>query len=115
VSHVPHLIAFALMDLVARRADATELLSHAGSGLRDTTRIAASSPEMWRDIALANRHAVQEELAAYRQVLDEIAGALARGDGGALMATFARAAAVRRAWTGAPTYPHASTAGENDA
>ena len=115
VSHLPHLVAFALMELLARTPDAAATLAHAGSGLRDTTRIAASSPQMWRDIALANRVALQDELARYRGVLDEVAAALARGDGAALMATFERAAALRRAWTAMPDYPHDAGHGDDDA
>jgi len=115
VSHLPHLVAFALVDLIARRPDADGVLAHAGSGLRDTTRIAASSPEMWRDIALANRAALRGELDALRAVLDDIATALAGGDGAALAALFDRAARARRAWSASPTYPRAGRAGDDDA
>ncbi|HEY1326159.1 MAG TPA: prephenate dehydrogenase/arogenate dehydrogenase family protein [Casimicrobiaceae bacterium] len=104
VSHLPHVLAFALVDELAQRDDARELLAHAGSGFRDFTRIAASSPEMWRDIALANRDALGDEIAAYRAVLDRIAAALDRGDGAALEDVFARASAVRKAW-GAAAQP----------
>ncbi len=58
VSHLPHVLAFALVDELAARPDAEELFRFAASGFRDFTRIAASSPEMWRDIALANRSAL---------------------------------------------------------
>ena len=102
VSHLPHLLAFALVDLIARRPDAAHVLEHAGSGLRDSTRIAGSSAEMWRDIALANRVALRESLAAYRGVLGELDDALARGDDAALMATFQRASDARRAWSTTP-------------
>ncbi len=105
VSHLPHLLAFALVDELARRPDAPETFAHAGSGLRDVTRIAASSPPMWRDIALANRVALGGELAALGAALERVAAALAAGDGAALEALFARAAAARRAWTASPTYP----------
>jgi len=115
VSHLPHLVAFALMDQLARRSDAAEVIAHAGSGLRDATRIAASSAEMWRDIALANRRALQDELTRFRIVLDEIAAALATGDADALTRIFDRAAALRRAWTRTPGYPRAGAAGDDDA
>jgi prephenate dehydrogenase len=115
VSHLPHLVAFALMDQIARRGDAAAVIAHAGSGLRDATRIAASSPEMWRDIALANRAALQDELARLRIVLDEIASALASGDAGALTRIFERAAALRRAWAQTTSYPRAGAAGDDDA
>jgi prephenate dehydrogenase len=115
VSHLPHLVAFALVEVIARRPDADAVFAHAGSGLRDTTRIAASSAEMWRDIALANRDALGRELGAMRAVLDEIAAALDRGDGAALAALFERAARARRAWSDAPTYPRPSPAGGDEA
>ncbi|HEY7787138.1 MAG TPA: prephenate dehydrogenase/arogenate dehydrogenase family protein, partial [Casimicrobiaceae bacterium] len=66
VSHLPHLLAFTLVAELASRPDCAEYLGNAGSGFRDFTRIAASSPEMWRDVALANRDALLTELAAYR-------------------------------------------------
>ena len=112
VSHLPHLVAFALVELIARRPDAEAVLAHAGSGLRDTTRIAASSPEMWRDIALANRAALGRELTALCAVLDELASALDRADAPALEALFARAARTRRGWSAAPTYPRESSAAD---
>jgi len=105
VSHLPHLLAFAFVDAIARRDDADALFEHAGSGLRDFTRIAASSPEMWRDIALANRAALLAELDLYRGALDAVVRALEQGDGGTLEAMFARAARSRRAWSLAESYP----------
>ncbi len=97
VSHLPHLLAFALVDSIARRADGAALLDHAGAGFRDFTRIAASSPEMWRDIALSNREALLAELDACAAALAALRGSLARGDGAALEAVFARAREARRA------------------
>jgi prephenate dehydrogenase len=114
VSHLPHLVAFALMDHLARRDDPAALLAHAGSGLRDATRIAGSSPPMWRDIALANRAALQDELSRFRVVLDELGAMLARGDGAALLALFERSAALRRAWTEMASYPRVA-GGDDDA
>jgi prephenate dehydrogenase len=105
VSHLPHLLAFALMDELARRPDAQELLDHAGGGLRDFTRIAASSPEMWRDIALANHEALCEELDRYRASLEHIATALRTGDYATLESTFARAARARRDWAAGASFP----------
>ena len=91
VSHLPHLLAFALVDELAARPDADELFRFAASGFRDFTRIAASSPEMWRDIALANRDALLAEVAAFRAQLDRVAAMLAAGDGAALEAMFTAA------------------------
>jgi prephenate dehydrogenase len=115
VSHLPHLLAFAFVDELVQRDDARELLSHAGSGFRDFTRIAASSPEMWRDIALANRDALHDELAAYRAALDRMLAALESGDAAALEDLFARASAARKAWAASSSYPRADLPGEDDA
>jgi prephenate dehydrogenase len=98
VSHLPHLLAFALVDLLAARADAGEFFRYAASGFRDFTRIAAGSPEMWRDISLANRDALLAEIDAYRAELDRVAALVAAGDGSALEAVFAQASAARREW-----------------
>ena len=98
VSHLPHLLAFGLVDLLAARPDAAELFRYAASGFRDFTRIAAGSAEMWRDISLANRDALLAEVDAYRAELDRIAALVAAGDAAALEAVFARASAARREW-----------------
>jgi len=98
VSHLPHLLAFALVDAFAARADAEDIFRYAASGFRDFTRIAAGSPEMWRDVALANRDALLTEVAAFRAQLDRVAAMLAAGDVAALEAVFAKASAARRAW-----------------
>ena len=98
VSHLPHLLAFALVDLLAARPDADDVFRFAASGFRDFTRIAASSPEMWRDISVANRDALVAAIEAYRAELDAVAAMVASADGAGLEAVFARAAAARRAW-----------------
>lgn len=98
VSHLPHLLAFALVDELAARRDADELFRFAASGFRDFTRIAASSPEMWRDIALANRAALLTEVAAFRAQLDRLTTMLTSGDGAGLEAMFTAARTARRAW-----------------
>ena len=98
VSHLPHLLAFTLVAELASRPDSAEYLSHAGSGFRDFTRIAGSSPEMWRDIALANRDALLAEIAAYRSALDALALSIQHADRAALDAMLARAADARRQW-----------------
>ncbi len=98
VSHLPHLLAFALVDLVARSDDAQELFSYAAGGFRDFTRIASSHPEMWRDICLANRGAVLRELQAYEKVLATLRNALENADGGAIEALFQRARSARNEW-----------------
>ena len=98
VSHLPHVLAFALVDLLATRPDAAEVFRYAASGFRDFTRIAAGSPEMWRDIAIANRVALLETMDAYRAQLDRTRGMLAAADAEALERMFAHASEARRAW-----------------
>jgi prephenate dehydrogenase len=105
VSHLPHLLAFALVDALARRPEAEELFRYAASGFRDFTRIAGSSPEMWRDVALANREALLAELHAYRGALDDVIARVAAADGAGLEAMFARASAARRQWGAARAGP----------
>jgi prephenate dehydrogenase len=98
VSHLPHVLAHTLVDELARRADAEALFAQAGPGFRDFTRIAASSPEMWRDVALSNRDALLAEIGAFSDALARVAQAIAAGDGGALEALFARSRDVRTRW-----------------
>jgi prephenate dehydrogenase len=98
VSHLPHLAAFALVDELACRPEAQAYFRHAGSGFRDFTRIAGSSPEMWRDIAIANREALTAELDAYLSRLSAYRDALAAGDGNTLMQSFTRASQARSRW-----------------
>ena len=98
VSHLPHLAAFALVDELAARANADLYFEYAGSGFRDFTRIAGSHPEMWRDIALANREPLLQELTAYIHALERLRQRLSDEDGAALEALFARASQARQAW-----------------
>jgi prephenate dehydrogenase len=98
VSHLPHLAAFALVDDLAGRDEADIFFRYAASGFRDFTRIAGSSPEMWRDISLANREALLAELSAYMNKLGDIAAALDRNDAAALESIFKRASDARRDW-----------------
>lgn len=99
VSHLPHLLSFALVHDLAQRANRDLLLSFAASGFRDFTRIAASSPEMWRDICMANRDALMDELGSYMQELETIHEALAEGDASKLQQIFSLAREVRGNWT----------------
>jgi prephenate dehydrogenase len=100
VSHLPHLLSFALVHDLAQRDNRELLLSFAASGFRDFTRIAASSPEMWRDICLANREALLGELQTYIAELNRMGAALAAGDAAALEETFRTARELRANWTG---------------
>ena len=98
VSHLPHLLAFALVDLIAGRADARRLFGLAAGGFRGFTRIASSSPEMWRDICIANRDSIGAVLGEYQSELARIAQLLDRSDGDALEQLFTRARDARDAW-----------------
>ena len=98
VSHLPHLLSAVYMEQVATADDAATRLALAGSGFRDFTRIAAGSPEMWRDIFLSNRGAMLTEIAAVRAVLDRAERAIDGGDGAALLALLDTAAQARRHW-----------------
>lgn len=98
VSHLPHLLAFALVDELAARPNADQLFAFAASGFRDFTRIAGSSPEMWRDISLANRQALLTELSAYQEQLSMLQLMLQNADAAALEALFERASQARNDW-----------------
>ena len=98
VSHLPHLLAFALMDELASRPLAEVYFRYAGAGLRDATRIAGSHPEMWRDISLANSDALLNELDALGEKLKSLRDLVAAKDGAALEQVFARARAARSNW-----------------
>lgn len=98
VSHLPHLLAFALVENLAQRDNAETLFKFAASGFRDFTRIAGSHPEMWRDIALANQTALLQELKAYQAAVAELTTLLEKGDSDGLFALFAHASEARNAW-----------------
>ena len=98
VSHLPHLLAFALVDDIALRPNAAQLFSFAASGFRDFTRIAGSHPEMWRDISLANKRALLNELTAYQTELSTLKKLIENDDEHGLKALFERASTARNAW-----------------
>jgi prephenate dehydrogenase len=98
VSHVPHFLSSVFMWQVAMAQDSDLRMALAGSGFRDFTRIAAGSPEVWRDIFLANRKAVLAELQDVRQALDHAERALDDADGAGLHDFLERAALARRFW-----------------
>ena len=99
VSHLPHLLSFALVHDLAQRGNRDLLLSFAASGFRDFTRIAASSPEMWRDISLANRDALLREVKLYADELYVLYQALENNDAGKLEEIFRVASQIRGGWT----------------
>ena len=107
VSHLPHVLAYALVHEIASRENGAQLFALAAGGFRDFTRIASSHPEMWRDICVANRDRLLEELKKYGKELDSIGRLLEAGDGAGLEKLFAeaRAARPRSAACSTPTTP----------
>ncbi len=98
VSHLPHVLAYALVHELAARDNAAELFAYAAGGFRDFTRIASSHPEMWRDICIANRDRLLQELDRYRGELDSIGRLLQAGDAVGLERVFAEARESRSRW-----------------
>lgn len=98
VSHLPHVLAFALVDHVAGRPGGDKFMSFAAGGFRDFTRIASSHPEMWRDICVANRSALLKELDGYGKALDALRDMVERGDAAGLRALFESAREARNRW-----------------
>lgn len=96
VSHLPHLLAYALVHEVARRENSAQLFSFAAGGFRDFTRIASSHPEMWRDICIANRDRLLEEVSRFSTKLEEIRRLL--DSPSELEKLFAEARAAREQW-----------------
>lgn len=103
VSHLPHLLAFAFFEAVARQPAGRDYLSLAGPGFRDFTRIAASDAAIWRDILLANKAEVLAQSQLFRQALDELESAIRDGDAAALESRLRSIASGRSHWhMGAP-------------
>jgi prephenate dehydrogenase len=98
VSHLPHILAYALVHGVARRNNSAQLFSFAAGGFRDFTRIASSHPEMWRDICLANRDRLLQEMKSYANELGSIRKLIAKGDAAGLEKLFAAARDARNKW-----------------
>ena len=94
-SHLPHMLAFTLVDMLATASDADDIFAFAAGGFRDFTRIASSSPEMWRDIALTNREALLTMCENFSVRLDHLMQALRDGDGATLERSFQRAKEAR--------------------
>lgn len=94
-SHLPHMLAFGLVDALARMRENDEIFRYAASGFRDFTRIASSNPVMWRDICLANREALSAMLARFSIEMTDLAESIRRADGERLLEIFARGKAAR--------------------
>jgi prephenate dehydrogenase len=96
VSHLPHILSYALMVSVINSEDADQKLDHIGAGFKDFTRIAASSPEMWRDICLGNRTSILKELDQYLAVVGHMRKLIAEGDGAGIEKLFQKASQARQ-------------------
>jgi len=94
-SHLPHMLAFGLVDALARMKENEEIFRYAAGGFRDFTRIASSNPVMWRDICIANQHALGDMLERFGEELADLAAAIRQGDGAYLLEIFQRAKAAR--------------------
>lgn len=105
VSHMPHLLAYGLVDYVANHAKSDLFFQYAASGFRDFTRIAGSSPEMWRDITLANRAQLLVELDAYLKEIELIRDLVEKADGNGLEKIYSNAQEARMSWLNAIENP----------
>ncbi|MDM5146865.1 prephenate dehydrogenase/arogenate dehydrogenase family protein [Candidatus Persebacteraceae bacterium Df01] len=98
VSHLPHLLSYALVESIRTRPDSARYLHYAASGFRDFTRVASSHPIMWRDICLANADNLLASLVRFREELDTLEGAIKDGNSVLLYERFASARQLRRDW-----------------
>jgi prephenate dehydrogenase len=99
-SHLPHLLAFGLVDCLNNLEDVDEIFRFAAGGFRDFTRIASSDPVMWRDICLSNREQVLAMMKRYRDEMEKMYKILEAGDGEQLREIFERAKKARDAFCG---------------
>ena len=98
VSHVPHLLAFAQVNGLLKQAEGEAFLKLAGPGFRDFSRIAASAPDVWRDIFMANRSEVLAQLGHFQAALQNLEDAVTQGDLAQLEALITQASVARSAW-----------------
>ncbi|HET7288948.1 MAG TPA: prephenate dehydrogenase/arogenate dehydrogenase family protein [Thermodesulfobacteriota bacterium] len=96
VSHLPHIVAYSLVDSILSAGDSKSLFDFAGGGLRDYTRVAASSPEMWTDIFTANRVSALKAIRKFRKSLDKIETAIKKKDAGSLRKILSKSARAKR-------------------
>jgi prephenate dehydrogenase len=99
-SHLPHVLAYGLVDTLAQMEERREIFSYAAGGFRDFTRIASSDPVMWRDICLSNRDALLDVLDKFTSELAELRELIAESDGSGLEKRFAFARDSREAAAG---------------
>ena len=98
VSHLPHVVSFALVSMLAGRSDSQQLFRFAASGFRDFSRIAGSSPEMWKDICQANKDKILSDISDFKNVLEKIEQMMRIGDFGSLLDMFQQASDARNKW-----------------
>lgn len=94
-SHLPHMLAFGLVDALARRQESEEIFRYAAGGFRDFTRIASSDPVMWRDICISNREALLDVMHSYKDDLALLTRLIRDADGDGLLELFSRAKRAR--------------------
>ena len=97
-SHLPHMLAYALVDTLARMDDKQEIFEYAAGGFRDFTRIASSDPQMWHDICLSNQAALLDVLERFTDDLKQLTDAIRQGNSEYLKSTFVRAKKARDAF-----------------
>ena len=98
VSHLPHLVAFALMNGISSQPNGKDYLSLAGPGFRDFTRIAASDPKMWRDILIANKEELLTQSRTFQQALKSLEAVISSGNVEALQSLIEQASSTRAHW-----------------
>jgi len=106
VSHLPHLLAFALMNSISGQSQGADYLSLAGPGFRDFTRIAASDPKVWRDILVANREELLAQSKLFQQSLHTLENLIAKNDGDRLERLIEQASGTRASWRISSQKPH---------
>jgi prephenate dehydrogenase len=99
VSHLPHLLSFALMNAISGQPQGADFLALAGPGFRDFTRIAASDPKVWRDILVSNREELLAQSKQFRHHLDQLETLISSGNGEALEVLLKQASKTRANWT----------------
>ena len=97
-SHLPHMLAYALVDTLARMEDRQDIFDYAAGGFRDFTRIASSDPQMWHDITMANQAALVDVMKRFRADLDQLITAIENDDSQFVKETFERAKQARDAF-----------------
>ena len=98
-SHLPHMLAYTLVDVLGRMQDRVEIFRYAAGGFRDFTRIASSDPQMWHDICVSNRDALVDVLENFGKDLDTLLSAVRRGDSEYMKQVFTRAKKLRDQYT----------------